>query len=214
MPVPTEPKIYHIAHVDRLPSIVAEGCLWSDVEAEMRGLSGTGIGNPAIKQRRRSIALQSHPGLHVGECVPFYFCPRSVMLYVLFRGNDPDLPYSGGQGQIAHLEADLHQVVRWAQSNGRRWAFTDANAATRYFEDYSDLSALDKIDWTAVEATRWAAPEVKEAKQAEFLVERSLPWECISFVGVASPRIRDRVQDVMLGTGHRPVVDVVRTWYY
>lgn len=28
MTVPAQPKIYHIVHVDRLPSIVADGCLW------------------------------------------------------------------------------------------------------------------------------------------------------------------------------------------
>ena len=32
MPPPRHPKIYHIVHVDRLPSIVADGCLWCDAE--------------------------------------------------------------------------------------------------------------------------------------------------------------------------------------
>lgn len=30
MTVPAQPKIYHIVHVDRLPSIIADGCLWCD----------------------------------------------------------------------------------------------------------------------------------------------------------------------------------------
>ena len=30
MPQPTHPKIYHIVHVDRLASIMADGALWSD----------------------------------------------------------------------------------------------------------------------------------------------------------------------------------------
>ena len=30
--VPSQPKIYHIVHVDRLPSIVADGLLWCDAE--------------------------------------------------------------------------------------------------------------------------------------------------------------------------------------
>ena len=32
MTVPMQPKIYHIMHVDRLPSIVADGYLWCDAE--------------------------------------------------------------------------------------------------------------------------------------------------------------------------------------
>ena len=57
---------------------------------------GTTIGMSTIKQVRLSRSLTSHPGLHVGQCVPFYFCPRSVMLYMIFMANHPDLGYRGG----------------------------------------------------------------------------------------------------------------------
>ena len=121
MPVPAEPKIYHIVHVDRLPSIIADGCLWCDVEILRRSLYGVTIGIHSIKQRRLANRLDSRPGLCVGECVPFYFCPRSVMLYVIFQGNNPELNYRGGQDPIVHLEADLRQAVAWADGDGRRW---------------------------------------------------------------------------------------------
>ena len=94
--VPTEPKIYHIVHVDRLPSIISDGCLWSDAEARKRRIGGTTIGMGNIKQRRINIQLTSHSGLRVGDCVPFYFCPRSVMLYVIHMSNHPELVYRGG----------------------------------------------------------------------------------------------------------------------
>ena len=42
--VPPQPKIYHIAHVDRLPSIVADGFLWCDAEIVRRMPPGTTIG--------------------------------------------------------------------------------------------------------------------------------------------------------------------------
>ncbi len=78
-----KPKIYHIVHVDRLPSIVSDDCLWCDAEVIRRAPPGTTIGMTGIKQRRlEELTLSSHPELHVGECVPFYFCPRSVMLYL------------------------------------------------------------------------------------------------------------------------------------
>ena len=50
--VPPQPKIYHIAHVDRLPSIVADGFLWCDAEIVRRVPPGTTIGMNGIKQRR------------------------------------------------------------------------------------------------------------------------------------------------------------------
>jgi hypothetical protein len=80
MPVPSKPHIYHIVHVDNLASIVANGCLWPDsVMHQRRG--STVIGNREIKNDRLWLPVPCHPGTTVGEYVPFYFCPRSVMLY-------------------------------------------------------------------------------------------------------------------------------------
>lgn len=122
MTVPTQPKIYHIVHVDRLDSIVADGCLWCDAEILRRASPGTTIGMNSIKQRRlNELTLASHPDLYVGDCVPFYFCPRSIMLYMIDRGNHQELAYRGGQEPIVHLEADLHASVVWAQQNNQRW---------------------------------------------------------------------------------------------
>lgn len=133
--VPAEPKIYHIVHVDRLPSIIAAGCLWSDAEVSRRSAPGITIGMRGIKTRRLSLPLENHPDLHVGDCVPFYFCPRSAMLYLIHQANNPGLSYRGGQGPIVHLEADLHETVAWADSQRQRWAFTLSNAGSFYFED-------------------------------------------------------------------------------
>ena len=52
MPGPSRPKIYHIAHVDRLASIVTDGFLWCDAEIIQRAPVGTTIGMNSIKQRR------------------------------------------------------------------------------------------------------------------------------------------------------------------
>ena len=64
-----------------------------------------------IKQRRLTTPLTSHPTLTVGQCVPFYFCPRSIMLYLIYQGNHPELTYREGQGPIIHLECDLHASI-------------------------------------------------------------------------------------------------------
>ena len=76
-------KIYHIVHVNRLSSILADGYLFSDAIISQRINNGPMIGLSSIKQRRLHKALNSYPDLHVGDCVPFYFCPRSIMLYLI-----------------------------------------------------------------------------------------------------------------------------------
>ena len=212
MKPPAEPKIYHIVHVDRLASIVSEARLWSDAEIQRRERPGTTIGMSDIKQRRLTNSLSSRPGLFVGNCAPFYFCPRSVMLYVIYRANHPSLDYRGGQGPIVHLQADLHETVAWADENELRWAFALSNAGSSYFQDYCDLAQLDKIDWNAVRATQWS--DRPEGKQAEFLVECSFPWTLVERIGVHSDRVGQQVQEAMRGAGHQPPVERKRSWYY
>lgn len=132
--------------------------------------TGTTIGMNNIKVRRlNELVLTSRLFLRVGDCVPFYFCPRSVMLYLLSQGNHENLTYKGGQEPIVHLEADLRASVAWAQENNRQWAFTLSNASAHYFEDRCDLAQLHEINWDAVQAKRWSGPgiaaSVKEGKQ-------------------------------------------------
>jgi hypothetical protein len=216
---PDQPKLYHIVHVDRLASIVADGCLSCDAEMARREAVGTTIGMSDIKRRRlHELFLSSRPGLRVGECVPFYFCPRSVMLYIIAKANHANLGYRGGQEPIIHLEADLHRVVEWAEENGIRWAFTLSNAGARYFEDRCRLDALSEVNWDAVNASAWSGsgvlPSVKDGKQAEFLVERQLPWHLIERLGVASAQMVRRATLAIAGAEHRPQIEVRNDWYY
>ena len=211
--VPPQPKIYHIAHVDRLPSIVATGGLLSDAMVQAQALGGTMIGMNHIKQRRLTeLQLASHPGLFVGACVPFYFCPRSVMLYLIHRRN-AELAYQGGQASIIHLQADLGAVVAWANAQPARWAFTLSNAGSYFFEDRNDLARLGEINWPAVQATDWRGG-LKEGKQAEFLLEQRFPWHLIERIGVKSAAVYGQVVNALPAHGHRPPVEVRPEWYY
>lgn len=219
MPPPAAPKIYHIVHVDRLPSIIAEGGLLCDAEIVQRQAAnpangmGTTIGMGSIKERRLTrLTLTSHPGLFVGQCVPFYFCPRSIMLYLIHCANHEELTYRGGQGPIIHLEADLGETVAWAEANNRRWAFTLSNAGAYYFEDRADLAQLGEIDWDAVQARDWRGK--KEGKQAEFLVEQSFPWDLVSRIGVKSQQVYGQVRAALQAAAHKPHVEIRPDWYY
>ena len=212
MEPPANPKIYHIVHVDRLASVVKDDCLWCDSQMQSLQKYGTNIGMPEIKKRRLENRLNSHSGLHVGDCVPFYFCPRSVMLYLIYKANRQELDYRGGQGPIVHLEADLHETVDWARQNDRQWAFTLSNAGSIYFEDCNDLSRLDEIDWNAVNARDWRG--CKEGKQAEFLVEKSFPWILVQHIGVYTMEVYKRSLEAMEDSDHHPTLDIKNEWYY
>lgn len=183
-----------------------------------RASAGTTIGMTDIKQRRLRLAVDCHTGLCVGDCVPFYFCPRSIMLYLLHCGNHPNLTYRGGQAPIVHLESDLHATVQWSAHQKIRWAFTLSNAGAFYFESRSSLAHLGEINWDAVHANKWSGPGIstliKEGKQAEFLLERSFPWHLVQRIGVCTSTIAQQVSNIMRGAPHRPPVEIRRDWYY
>jgi hypothetical protein len=214
MPVPDQPKIYHIVHVDRLASIIGGGFLWSDAEMVQRQVVGTTIGMSNIKARRLGLPVSCHQGTNVGDYVPFYFCSRSIMLFVIHCANHPALDYRGGQQPIVHLEADLHKVIEWADLNRRRWAFSLSNAGAVYAQFRAGLDRLGDINWDAVAATDFRPADIKEAKQAEFLIHLSFPWSLVERIGVHSLGVVSRVSDAMQGAAHRPRIEIRPDWYY
>jgi hypothetical protein len=140
------------------------------------------------------------------------------MLFLIHCANHPDLAYRGGQDPVLHLEGKLHAVVEWAEAHARRWAFTLSNAASAYCEDRCDLGQLGEINWAAVGATigsgRGVDPFFKDGKQAECLVEGSLPWELIDRIGVRTSTMRLAVEHALRDAAHRPPVVVRPDWYY
>jgi hypothetical protein len=210
--VPENIKLYHIVHIDRLPSIIYDGYLWSDANIQKKEYLGTTIGISAIKDRRLKNPLTSYPDLHVGECVPFYFCYRSVMLYLFYKNNHSDILYDGGQEPIIHLVTDLNLTIDWASHNNRRWVFTDSNAGSFYFNDYCNLNQLKLINWPAVNANNWH--NCREHKQAEFLIENQCPFNLVESIGVFSQKQFNTVSSLISCSKFKPIVKIKRYWYY
>jgi hypothetical protein len=218
---PLAPCIYHITHVNNLAAIVANGGLISDAAIVARGGPAATIGMATIKQRRLSLPVTCHSGLKVGDCVPFYFCPRSMMLFVISCANHPELTYRGGQGPIVHLEADLSAVVQWANAQPRRWAFSLSNAGARYAPFRRSLANLGDLDWDAVASTNFSngsntpsGLSVKEGKQAEFLLESDFPWALVQRIGVASRAVAILAQAAIENAAHKPPITVQSGWYF
>ncbi|MBX9629405.1 MAG: DUF4433 domain-containing protein [Burkholderiales bacterium] len=212
---PSEPKLYHITHVDNLASVLADGGLWCDATLLARNDGPvTSIGMGGIKARRLTLPVKCHPGDTVGEYVPFYFCPRSIMLYLIYMANHPNLAYRGGQVPILHLEFDLDAVLAWADAQPKRWAFTLSNAGAPYAEFRATRGQLVEVDWAAVQATDFRSAEIKEGKQAEFLVQEFVPWHLVRRVGTINDTVQRQAVRAIGGAAHRPPVEVCRGWYY
>jgi hypothetical protein len=102
---------------------------------------------------------------------------------------------------------------RLTKNNNKQCVFTNANAGTFYFEDYSDFSQLYKIDWDAVNAIDWRGK--KEGKQAEFLIEDRICWDLVERIGVHNLPIYQKVSTILSKVNvSQPTLEIKTGWYY
>jgi hypothetical protein len=81
-------------------------------------------------------------------------------------------------------------------------------------EFYADLQDLDKLNWDAIAATDFRDPDIKEGKQAEFLVYGYFPFGLVERIGVSTKTIQERVLRMLQYSNYRPRVEVLRNWYF
>jgi ssDNA thymidine ADP-ribosyltransferase, DarT len=165
-----------------------------------------------VKQRRLKRAVKVGIGGKLGDYVPFNFCNRSVMLYTLSKSHED---YNGGQDEIVHLVSSVQTAV----ALGKPWAFTDRHADLGYAMYFTSLSNLSEVNWNVMPLTYWADSDnreqrknIREQRQAEFLVHNSFPWSAIEHIGVKNAAVKARVQ-ALLPSGAPPVA-IQTSWYY
>jgi hypothetical protein len=203
--IPSNPQIFHITHVGNVASIIAHGCLWSESQRIARGLATTNIGYSHIKQRRLNRPVKTAFGRRLGDYVPFNFCPRSVMLYVVAQGHSD---YTGGQDDIVHLVSCVNTAVALRKP----WAFTELHADLAYASFYSSLDKLSEVDWKVMPLKYWSNDDTKQKRQAEFLVYESFPWSAVELIGVKNAATAAKLHAVI--SGGRPTIAVRPDWYY
>jgi hypothetical protein len=199
-------KVSHITHIDNLVSILDQGCLWSDNKRIELGLANQNIGYNHIKARRLVRTVNVAAGGTIGQYVPFNFCPRSVMLFVIHRGHDD---FQGGQDRVLHLISNIDTI----RLTNEHCFFTDIHADLDYAEQIDDFSRIDELDINRIIKERYWS-DFKEEKQAEFLAFDSVQWQTIQQIGVKTQAIADEVTALLLTTQHKPYVIVKPEWYY
>ncbi|MFY9674538.1 MAG: DUF4433 domain-containing protein [Terriglobales bacterium] len=202
------PPIYHITHIDNLPGIIREGGLHCDRTAH--NLKSTNIGHTHIKARRLNRSVPVGPRGTVGDYVPFYFAPRSPMLFAISRGNVEG--YTAGQQPVIYLCSSTEAV----DGAKMRWVFTEGHADMGYTDFFDDFSDLEKIDWKLMTAKYWNStpedPDRSRRRQAEFLVKDFFPWKLVSQVAVYGDATA-KIVNASLAGGPPPIV-VRQGWYY
>lgn len=204
--------IYHITHVANLDSIITFGGLCCDQINTKLHPASTGIAHQNIKDRRAKNHVPLGPGGVLADYVPFYFAPRSPMLYAIHRGVVER--YKGGQTPVVHLVAYIEDVV----AQGVPFVFTDGHADMDITDYFCDLCDLDKVDWQIMSSKYWHDTnqdlDRKRRRQAEFLVYRIFPWKLVAEIGVINTNMADIVAQAIAKATVRPPISIHPEWYY
>lgn len=224
MPAPKPTRLFHITAIANLPAILAAGALLSKNGGAAAGINYQNIAHAGAQGARAVRAVPNPPGGLVHDYVPFYFAPRSPMLFAINGGRVAGCQWR--QEDIVHFETTIENVAHL----GRPYVFYDRNATLAFSVAYTDLAHLDaavawdllteapQLDgfckfWQSRPAdTRYA--DRMERRQAEFLVRDSAPLSCMTRLGVINDQRQAHVQTILAQAGVPLAVDIMPSWYF
>ncbi|MDR0960742.1 MAG: DUF4433 domain-containing protein [Propionibacteriaceae bacterium] len=214
-------QVFHFTHVDHLDGIIDSG-LQCDLLIRGDGPLTMEAGHQTIKERRRRRVVTCSPGGVVADYVPFYFAPRSPMLYLITN------PHQWSTGGVATFEGSARELIylvtsiRRLMSEGCSLVLTDRNAVlgiAEFSTDHERWFTDGFIDWPLMKEKVWKNtaeyPDRKECRMAECLAYQSVPWRAIAEVVVRDEEVGRRVQRILDSHGEeRFVPRVERDWYF
>lgn len=206
--MPGKTPVFHIIPIEKLESVVRHGLL-CDVEANRRfgSQSELSAAHDSLKGRRRRKMVPVAAEGVMADYTPFYFAPRSPMLFSIQCGKTEYGRNGRGQEGMIHLVLHLERLVRDFPG---RWCFIDAHMTREWAQFGATLAELDeRVDFEAMCARIWNEDGTKARRQAEFLVHSVVPWEYVEAIVVMTERVCEEVRNVLAASGEHHVPTVV-----
>lgn len=202
--------LYHITHGKNLADIInANGLVCCNLLEESEYQN---IGHISLKAKRARHTVPTIENGNLNDYVPFYFAPRSPMLFAIHKGQVENC--SARQDQIIYLVTSVKEIT----AKSYNFVFTDGHAIMAFSNFYTDTEHLDKIDWTIMESKYWHDtnddPDRKRRRSAELLVKEKLHWDSILKIGVMNSGVAENVNRMIYGCLHKPDIEVQKEWYY
>lgn len=153
------------------------------------------IGNPDLIDSRSRRAVPIPPGGTLGDYIPFYFTPFSIMMFNIKTG------YGGVKKvpnqDLAILVSSLPRVAEL----GVPFVFTNQHAYPATADYFSDLADLDRIDWPLLQRRDFKHdpddPGKKERYQAEALIWQHLPIAGLLGICCYNEQVRAAIQNAL-----------------
>ena len=165
---------FRITHIDNMAYIVKCGLVRK--QSPLRDDNYISIGDRQIIQLREEIDVK---GYHISDYIPFYFGPRSPMLYVIQHGYN----------SVKRVEPEkiIYCVIKLEDlaMNEIDCVFTDGHALsvlTSFYQKDKLSKINDIVSYDDVYSTQWNSEfdiDLKRRKEAELLVKTDLPANLI-----------------------------------
>ena len=203
-------QIFRITHFKNLPFILRNGL--HSPNSEVQDPNFVPIGFPTLIHYREERAVPVAPGGSLADYVPFYFWPKSPMLYVIHLGNDQEVIQTP-QEEIVYLVSSFEQL----QHCGCRFVFTDRHAMLDYANFYTNPGEIDQLRWEIIKSDQWGrqyGTERREMKQAECLVFKHIPVDVIIGIAVKNDTMFEKVNDLLSELDNIPAVKIKSNFYF
>jgi hypothetical protein len=205
---PENGLLFRITHESNLPFILQHGLVCPN--HAQKDTAFHVIANEDVDEKRESHAVPDPPGGVLHDYVPFYFAPRSPMLFWNYKQDkcpQEEIVYLGTRvGKIVEAELDF--------------LFTSGHAIVAFSTFHTQLEELEEaIDWPLMRARFWHDVAVdndrKRRRMAEFLVRDQVPLSLIGAIAVKTKNKKAEVEELLRNHSlHNPVVIVRPDWYF
>jgi hypothetical protein len=111
------------------------------------------IGDSTLIDYRKEIAAPDPPGGTLSDYVPFYFGPRSPMLFQVATGWEDIQQYP--QEEIIYYITSVPVI----KEHRLEYFYTDGHARSLTSIPYTEDDGFEKLDWDAIFATNWRSDE-------------------------------------------------------
>lgn len=172
---------YRITHIQNLPHILEKGIVAKNhPDASADYLQ---IGNPEIIDVRSTAPVKLEGYGNIGDYVPFYFTPKSMMLYNIITGFRAPLVPKRNRAEILVIRCLVDTLA-----TEDTWFFTDGQGNDAVTNHFNDLVELGQLDWAAIQNSNFSKTDgdFDRARryQAEFLVYQQVPIAHIESLNV------------------------------
>lgn len=222
--MPQSVRLFHITAIDNLAAICQSGALLSKNSGVQLGINYQNIAHAGAQSSRSGRNVIDPPGGTVHDFVPFYFAPRSPMLFAINNGRVDGCTLR--QADILHFETTVGAAIKGNQD----FVFYDRNATLRYSEAFNDLTLLvSNIAWDLLtepptldgfckyfqnNSSNDRYADRMERRQAEFLVKHRVELSCMTRIGVMDRAIAEIVHGILDVAGIELAIDVKPDWYF